>query len=154
MEQDMDKQAWAELREKFKGTSRKTSRAEHSEMNNTQTRSDRNPDERLYIMNSCGDRLNACDPPEGPTDRQYENILLQALPPEYKTFRQAHLKRGDLGHADIRRMIAAICVDNPARSRSESSTGTERHGAAIQAITRDRNDIKCHILWSCRSLQN
>ena len=84
MEQEMDKQAWAELREKFKGTSPETSRAEHSGMNNTQTRSDRIPDEHLYIMNSCRDRLNACDPPEGPTDRQYENILLQALPPEYK----------------------------------------------------------------------
>ena len=37
-------------------------------MNNTRMRSDQDPDEYRYIMDSCRDRLNACDPPEGPTD--------------------------------------------------------------------------------------
>ena len=42
-------------------------------MNNTRMRSEQDPDEYLYIMDSCRDRLNACDPPEGPTHRQYED---------------------------------------------------------------------------------
>ena len=75
-------------------------------------RSDQDPDECIYIMDSCRDRLNACDPPGGPTDRQYEHMFLQALPPEYKAIRQAHLKRGEFGLADIRCMMAAIYAGN------------------------------------------
>ena len=86
-------QAWAALREKFKGSSREAIRAEHLKMNDTRMRSDQDPDEYLYIMDSCRDRLNACDPPEGPADRQFKDISLQALPPEYKSKRQAHLER-------------------------------------------------------------
>ena len=56
-------------------------------MNNTPTPSRQDPDEYLYIMDSCRDRRNACDPPERPADRQYEEIILQALPPEYKAIR-------------------------------------------------------------------
>ena len=137
-------QAWGALREKFKGSSREAIRAEHSKMNNTRMRSEQDPDEYLYIMDSCRDRLNACDSPEGPTDRQYEDILLQDLPSEYKAIRQAHLGRGDFGLADIRRMMAAISADNLARSRSDSFRGIVGRGAAMQTMTRDRNDIKCH----------
>ena len=103
------------------------------------------PDEHLYIMDSCRDCRNACDPPEGPSGRQYEDILLQALPPEYKTIRQAHLQRGDSGLADIRHMSLAIYADNLTRSRSGSFGGIAGRGAAMQAMTRDRNDIKCNI---------
>ena len=45
-------QAWAALREKFKGSSREAIRAEHSKMNNTRMRSDQDPDEYLYVMDS------------------------------------------------------------------------------------------------------
>ena len=96
-------------------------------------------------MDSCRDHRNACDPPEGPTDRQYEDIILQALPPENKAIRQAHLERGDFELADIRRMMAAIYADNLARSRSDAVRGIAGRGAAMQAMTRDRNDIKGHI---------
>ena len=83
-------------------------------------RSDQNPDEYLHIMDSCRDRLNAFDPPEGLTDRQYANIFLQALPPEYKAIRQAHLERGEFGLADNRRIMAAIYADNLTLSHSDS----------------------------------
>ena len=96
-------------------------------------------------MDSCRDRLNTCDPPEGPTNRQYENILLQDLPPEHKTIRRAHLERGDFDLAYIRRMMPTIYADNLARSRSDSSRGIERRGAAMQAMNGDCNGIKCHI---------
>ena len=108
-------QARATLHEMFKGDSREVIRAEHSKKDNTRLRSDQDPDEYLYIVDSYRDRLNACDPPESPTDRQYEDIILQALPPEYKVIRQARLERRDFGLADIRRMTAAIYADNLAR---------------------------------------
>ena len=101
-------QAWAALREKFKGSSREAICAEHAKMNNMSMRSGQDLDEYLYIMDSCRDCLNPCDPPEDPKDRQHEDIILQALPPEYKAIRQAHLERGDFGLANIRRMMAAI----------------------------------------------
>ena len=75
-------------------------------------RSVQDPDECLHIMNSCRDRLNACDPPEGPTERQYEDIILQALPPEYKAIRRSHWERENIDLADIRGMMAAIYADN------------------------------------------
>ena len=114
-------------------------------MNNTPMRSGQDPDEYLYIVDSFRDRLNACDPPEGPTDSQYEDIIPQAHPPEYKAIRRAHLDRGDFSLADIRRMMAAIYTDNLTRSRSDSFRGIAGHDAAMQAMTRNRNDIKCHI---------
>ena len=62
-------------------SSREAIRAEHAKMNNTLMRKGQDPDEYFYVMDSCRDRLNACDPPEGPTDPQYEDILVQARPP-------------------------------------------------------------------------
>ena len=140
----LGQQAWAALRERFKGSSRGALRAEHSKVNNTRIRSDRDPVEYLYIMDSCHDRLNACDSPEGPTSCQYDDILLQALPPEYKAIRQARLERGDFGLSDIRRIMAAIYADTLARPRSDSFRGIAGRGTAMQATARDRNDIKCH----------
>ena len=69
-------------------------------------RSDQDPDDFLYIMDSCRDRVNACNPPEGSTDRQHVSALLRALPPEYKAIHQVHTARRDFGRANIRRMMA------------------------------------------------
>ena len=138
-------QAWAALRENFKGSSREVICAEHAKINNTPMRLGQDLDEYFYTMDSCRDHLNACDPPEGPTDRQNKDIILQALPPEYTVIRQAHLERGDFELADIRRMMAAIYADIPARSRFDSVRGIAGSGATMQAMTRDRKDIKCHV---------
>lgn len=51
------------------------------------------PDELLYMMYIWRDTLNASSPPECPTDRKYENILLQALSSEYESARRAYLER-------------------------------------------------------------
>ena len=48
-------------------------------MNHTKMTPDQDSDEFLYIMGSCRDHLNTSIPPEGPADRQYEDILLQVL---------------------------------------------------------------------------
>ena len=85
------------------------------------------------------DRVNACDPPEGPTDQQYEDIILQALPSEYDRIRQTQLERRDFGLADICRMMVAIYTDN--LSRSESSKGIAGRHAAIQAVDLDRTSV-------------
>ena len=63
------------------------------------------PEDYLYHMDSCRDRLNACDAPEGPTERQYEDTILQDLPSEYDRIRQSPLERRDFGLADIRHMM-------------------------------------------------
>ena len=108
--------------------------AQHSNVNSTRMRSEQDPDKYFYIMNSCRDRLNACDRPEGPTDRQYDDILLQASPPEYTAVRQAHLERGYFSLADIWRMMAANHADNLAVSRSNSFRTIAGRGATMQAI--------------------
>ena len=99
------------------------------------------PEDYLYHMDSCRDRLNACDPPEGPTNRQCEEIILQALLSEYDRISQTHLEKRDFGLADIRCMVAAIYADN--LSRFESSKGIAGRGAAMQAVGRDRTSILC-----------
>lgn len=59
------------------------------------------PDEFLYMTDSCWDHLNVSRPPEGLIDWQHENTLLQALSSEYKYVRRAYLERWDFGLADI-----------------------------------------------------
>ena len=136
-------QAWAALCEKFDGCSREALRAEHYKMNHTKMTPGQDPDEFLYIMDSRRDRLNTSTPPEGPTDRQYEDILLQALSPDYESIRRAHLERRDFGLADIRRMMAAIYADNLSR-RSITTTGIAGPGVAMKTMDRDLSDVQCH----------
>ena len=75
-------------------------------------------------------------------DRQYEDIILEALPSEYGRIRQTRLERRDFGLATIHRIIAAIYAGN--LSRSESSNGIAGRGAAMQAVDRDRTSVLCH----------
>ena len=74
------KQAWAALREKFDACSWAAIRVEHIRMTSTRMCPGQDPNGYLSYMDSCRDRLNACNPPEGPTDWQYDGIILQALP--------------------------------------------------------------------------
>ena len=133
--------AWAALHDKFDEWSRVAIRVEHIRMTSTRMRPGQDPDGYLYHMDSCRDRLNACDPPEDPTDRQYEDIVLQVLSSEYDRIRRTRLERRDFGLADIRRMMAAIYADN--LSRSESSKGLAGRGAEMKAVDRDRTSVLC-----------
>ena len=69
-------QAWAALCEKFDGCSRAAIRSEHIRTKSTRMRSGQDPNDYLYDMDSCWDHLDSCDPLEGPTDSQYEEIIL------------------------------------------------------------------------------
>ena len=86
--------AWAALRKKFDGCSREALRAVHQEMKTVKMWSDEDPDDFLYKKDQCHDRLNSVTPKEGPSDRRYEDIILQCLPPEYDRIRQTYFERG------------------------------------------------------------
>ena len=82
--------AWAALPEKFDGCSREALRAAHRELETVKMRSDEDTDDFLYKKDRCRDRLNSVTPKESPSDRRYEDIILQCLPPEYDRIRQTH----------------------------------------------------------------
>ena len=136
--------AWAALREKFNGCSREALQAAHREMQTVKMRSDEDLDDFLYKKNRCRDRLDSVIPKEDPSDRQYEDMILQCLPPEYDRIRQTHFEREDCNLADIRRMMSKIYVDNLARSHSDPSRGIAGRGVAVQATGRDLSKMNCH----------
>ena len=111
---------------------------------NGEMRSDEDLDDFLYKKDRCRDRLNSVTPKKGPSDRRYEDIILQCLPPEYDRLRQMHFKREDCSLADIRRMMTKIYGDNLARSHSASSRGIAGRDVAVQATERDLSKINCH----------
>ena len=136
--------AWAALPEKFDGCSREALRAAHRELETVKMRSDKDPNDFFYKKDRCRDRLNSVTPKEGPSDRQYGDIILQCLPPEYDRIRQTHFEREDCNLADIRRMMSKIYAGNLARSRSDSSRGIAGRGVAMQSTGRDLSKINCH----------
>ena len=136
--------AWAALRKKFDGCSREALRAAHRELETVKMRSDEDPDDFLYKKDRCRDRLNSVTPKEGPSDRRYEDIILQCLPPEYDRIRQTHFEREGRNLADIRRMMSKTYADNLARSHFDSSRGIAGRGVATQATGRNLSKINCY----------
>ena len=110
-------------------------------MNSARMSPGQDPDEFLYELDTRRECLNACDPPERPTDRQFEDIILHALPPEYERIRTSHLEMHDFGITDICRMMSAIYAANLAHS--SSTTGIAGRGVTIPAPEDKRRDIIC-----------
>ena len=136
--------AWEALREKFDGCSREALRAAHRELETVKMRPDEDPDDFLY-KDWYRDRLNSVTPKEGPSDRRYEDIILQCLPSLYDRTRQTNFEREDCSLADIWRMMSKIYyADNLARSQSDSSRGIAGRGVAMQATGRDLSKINCY----------
>ena len=75
--------AWAALRRKLDDCSREALRAAHRELQTVKIWSDKDPDDFRNKKDRCRDRLISVTPKEGPSDRQYEGIILQRLLPEY-----------------------------------------------------------------------
>ena len=136
------RRAWAALRQKFDDCSGGALRAEHAKMNSARMSSSQDPDEFLYELDTRRKRLNACDPPEGPMDHQFEDIILEARPPEYERIRTSPLEKAVFGIANIHRMMPGIYAANLACS--SSTTGIAGRGAAIPAAEDNRRDIICH----------
>ena len=65
-------------------------------MNHTKMTPSQDPDEFLYIAESCRDHLNTSTPPEGFTNRQYENIVARL-----QKYLKSPFQRRDLVLADI-----------------------------------------------------
>ena len=107
-------------------------------------RSDEDPHDFLYKKDRCRDRLNSVTPKESPSDRRYEDIILQCLPPEYDRIRQTHFEREDCNLEDIQRMMSKIYPDNLASSHSDSSRGIAGRGVAMQATGLDLSKINCY----------
>ena len=106
--------------------------------------SDEDPDNFLYKKDRCHDCLNSVIPKEGPSDHQYENIILQRLLPEYDRIGQTHFGRDNCDLADIRWMMSMMYADNLARSNSDLSRGIARRSVAMQATGRDLSNPNCH----------
>ena len=94
--------AWGAPRERFDGCSHEALRAAHREMETVKMRSDEDSDDFLYKKDRCRDRLISVTSKEGPSDRRYEDIILQSLPPGYDRIRQTHFEREDFNLEDIR----------------------------------------------------
>ena len=124
--------AWAALRETFDSCSRKALRTAHRELKTVKMRSDEDLDDFLYKKDWCRDRLNTVTPKEGPSERWYEDIILQCLPPEYDRIRQTNFEREDCSLADSRRMRSKIYAGNLGRSNFDSSRGIAGRGVAMQ----------------------
>ena len=107
-------------------------------------RSDEDPDDFLYKKDRCRDRLSSVTPKEGPSDRRYEDIILECFPPEYDRIRQTHFGREGCNLENIRRMMSKIYADNLAHSHSDSSRGIAGRGVAMQATGRDLSKINCY----------
>ena len=136
--------AWGALREKFEGFSREALRVAHRELETVKMRSDEDPDNFIYKKDRCRDRLNSVTPKKDPSDRQYEDIILQCLPPEYDRIRQTYFEREECNLADIRRMMPKIYADNLARSIFDSSRGIVGLGVAMHATGRDYSKRNCY----------
>ena len=106
----------AVLREKFDGCLRAAIRSQHIRMTSMRMRPCQGFDDCLDHIDSFRDRLNACDPLEGPTGRQYKASMIKALPSKYDCICQTHLEKGEFCVADICRMMAAIYAENLSRS--------------------------------------
>ena len=94
------------------------------------------PEDFLYDLDTRREHLNACDALEGPTDRQFEDIIRRALPPENERIRTFHHEMPDFGIADIRRLMSAIYAANLARS--SSTTKIAGRGAAVPVAETNR----------------
>lgn len=72
--------------------------------------------------------------------RQYEDILLHAMSPEYKGIGRAHLERRDFGLDGIWRMMVTIYANNLSR-RSITSADIAR---LSQTMNRDLSNVQYH----------
>ena len=111
-------------------------------MNSARMSPSQDPDNFLYELDTRRERLNACDPSEGSTDRQFEDIILEALLPENERIRTSHLKKPDFGIVDNRRMVSAVYAANLARSSSTTEIAGCR--AAMPPAEDYRRNIICH----------
>ena len=96
-------------------------------------------DDLFFVLDECRDLLEEM----GQTlhDERCEDIILQALPPEYESVRTASYERRVFGLDDIRHMVHTMYVDN--LSRSVSAEPVAGRGIATHVVGHTRIDEQC-----------
>ena len=99
------------LTEKYNGHTKEARRACHEKLVNTKMEPGQDTDDLFYVVDEYCDLFEEM----GQTvyDERYEDIILQALPPEYERVRTASYERRNFGLDDIRHMVHTMYVDNP-----------------------------------------
>ena len=113
-------------------------------METVKMRSDEGREDFLYKKDRYRDRLDSIPPKEGPSDRQYEDIILECLPSEYDRTRQTLFEREDCNLTNIWQVMLKIYADNLARSNFDPSRGIAERGVAVQATGWGLSNINCH----------
>ncbi|CAN0516343.1 unnamed protein product, partial [Laminaria digitata] len=148
--------AWKALTEKYNGHTKEARRACHEKLDNTKMEPGQDPDDLFFVLDECRDLLEEM----GQTvhDERYEDINLQALPPEYERVRTASYERRDFGLEDIRHMIHTMYVDN--LSRSVNAKPVAGRGIAMQVVGHTSSDVQCnyckgvgHVTQDCAILK-
>ena len=101
--------AWSALKEKYNSYTKEARRAYHEKLHSTKMKSGDDPDDFLYTMDGFRERLEDMSQPV--PEERYENIIIEALPAEYKRVRTASYEKRDFHLADIRRMMSALYID-------------------------------------------
>ena len=100
--------------EKYNSHTKDAIRACHEKLFNTKIEPGQDPNDFVFVLDEGRDLLEEM----GQTvhDERYEDIILQALPPEYERVRPPSYEKRDFGLDDIRRMVHIMYVDNLSRS--------------------------------------
>ena len=107
---------------------------------NTKMEPGQDPDDFFFVLDECCDLLEEM----GQTvhDERYDDIILQALPPEYERVRTASYERRDYELDDIRHMVHTMYVDN--LSCSVNATPVAGPGIAMQVAGHTSSDVQCN----------
>ena len=101
---------WKALTENYNEHTKETRKACHEKLVNTKVEPGQDPDDIFFVLDEYRDLLEEM----GQTvhDERYEDIVLQALSPEYERVRTASYERQDFELDDIRHMVHTMYVDN------------------------------------------
>ena len=127
------------LDSKYNGHTKEARRACHEKLVNTKMEPGQDPDEFFFALDECRDLLEEMG--QAVHDESYEDIILQALPPEYERMRTSSYERRDFGLDDIRYMVHTIYVDN--LSRSINAKPIAGRGIAMQVVGHTSSDVQC-----------
>ena len=101
---------WKAVTEKYNGDTMEARRACHGKVVNTKMEPGRDPDDLFFVLDECRDLLEELG--QKVHDERYEDIVLQARPPEYERVPTASYETRDFGLDDIRQMVHTVYVDN------------------------------------------
>ena len=126
--------------EKYNSHTKDAIRACHEKLFNTKIEPGQDPNDFVFVLDEGRDLLEEM----GQTvhDERYEDIILQALPPEYERVRPPSYEKRDFGLDDIRRMVHIMYVDN--LSRSVNVKPVAGRSIAMQVLGHTSSNVPCN----------